>query len=84
MGRFQSPYTSHDFTTSDDIKIIKMEGKLGIVSYAVFWKLIEKLGIANDYELEYDLKVLSHMTRVKQRRFSKKNYRLIKFLYGHK
>ena len=49
MVKFQSPYTSHDFTTSDDIKIIKMEGRLGVVSYAIYWKLIEKLGIANNY-----------------------------------
>jgi hypothetical protein len=68
MARFRVPYTSHDFTSSEDIRILQMEGKLGIISYAIYWKLIEKLGLANNYELIYDIDTIAYMIRCKSKK----------------
>lgn len=50
MGR-DVYYFSHDVNASNDPKIIVMKELCGIISYAWWWILIEKLAAADDYKL---------------------------------
>ena len=51
MAKNQSYYFSHDINASDDPKIAAMISELGMISYAWWWVLIEKLAAADDYKL---------------------------------
>lgn len=51
MAKNQSYYFSHDINASDDPKIAAMISELGMISYAWWWILIEKLAAADDYKL---------------------------------
>ena len=46
-------YFSHDVNASNDPKIVAMESQFGVVSYAWWWKLIEKLASSEDYRLPF-------------------------------
>lgn len=46
-------YFSHDVNASTDPKIVAMESELGVISYAWWWKLIEKLASSEDYRLPF-------------------------------
>ena len=46
-------YFSHDVNASNDPKIVAMESQFGIISYAWWWKLIEKLASSDDYKLPF-------------------------------
>ena len=46
-------YFSHDVNASNDPKIVAMESEFGVVSYAWWWKLIEKLASSEDYRLPF-------------------------------
>ena len=46
-------YFSHDVNASNDPKIVAMESEFGIISYAWWWKLIEKLASSEDYRLPF-------------------------------
>lgn len=51
MAKNQSYYFSHDINASNDPKIAAMTSELGMISYAWWWILIEKLAAADDYKL---------------------------------
>lgn len=51
MAKNQSYYFSHDINANDDPKITAMISELGMISYAWWWILIEKLAAADDYKL---------------------------------
>lgn len=51
MAKNQSYYFSHDINASDDPKIAAMISELGMISYAWWWILVEKLASADDYKL---------------------------------
>ena len=51
MAKNQSYYFSHDINASDDPKIAAMISELGMISYAWWWILVEKLAAADDYKL---------------------------------
>lgn len=51
MAKNQSYYFSHDINASNDPKIVAMISELGMISYAWWWILIEKLAAADDYKL---------------------------------
>ena len=51
MAKNKSYYFSHDINASDDPKIAAMISELGMISYAWWWVLIEKLAAADDYKL---------------------------------
>ena len=55
--KFENHWFKHDFTASSDNKIIKLESKLGLKGYAVFWKLLEQIYL-NEGSLEYNLEEL--------------------------
>ena len=46
-------YFSHDVNASNDPKIVAMESEFGGISYAWWWKLIEKLASSEDYRLPF-------------------------------
>lgn len=46
-------YFSHDVNASTDPKIVAMESEFGVISYAWWWKLIEKLASSEDYRLPF-------------------------------
>ena len=46
-------YFSHDVNASNDPKIVAMESQFGVISYAWWWKLIEKLASSDDYRLPF-------------------------------
>lgn len=46
-------YFSHDVNASTDPKIVAMESEFGVISYAWWWKLIEKLASSEDYKLPF-------------------------------
>ena len=46
-------YFSHDVNASNDSKIVAMESEFGVISYAWWWKLIEKLASSEDYRLPF-------------------------------
>lgn len=46
-------YFSHDVNASNDPKIVAMESDFGVISYAWWWKLIEKLASSEDYRLPF-------------------------------
>ena len=46
-------YFSHDVNASNDPKIVAMESEFGAISYAWWWKLIEKLASSEDYRLPF-------------------------------
>ena len=46
-------YFSHDVNASNDPKIVAMESEFGVISYAWWWKLIEKLASSDDYKLPF-------------------------------
>ena len=46
-------YFSHDVNASNDPKIVAMESEFGVISYAWWWKLIEKLASSKDYRLPF-------------------------------
>ena len=46
-------YFSHDVNASNDPKIVAMEAEFGVISYAWWWKLIEKLASSEDYRLPF-------------------------------
>lgn len=52
MAKNQSYYFSHDINASNDPKIAAMISELGMISYAWWWILIEKLAAADDYKLQ--------------------------------
>ena len=51
MAKNQSYYFSHDINASNDPKIAAMISELGMISYAWWLILIEKLAAADDYKL---------------------------------
>ena len=51
MAKNQSYYFSHDINASNDPKIAAMISELGMISYAWWGILIEKLAAADDYKL---------------------------------
>ena len=55
--KFENHWFKHDFTASSDNKIIKLESRLGLKGYAVFWKLLEQIYL-NEGCLEYNLEEL--------------------------
>ena len=46
-------YFSHDVNASNEPKIVAMESQFGVISYAWWWKLIEKLASSDDYKLPF-------------------------------
>lgn len=57
-------YFSHDFHARNDAKIQRMIMQLGIVSYGVYWVLVEKLYENNGMLLLIDIDVVSFELRV--------------------
>lgn len=53
MAKDQSYYFSHDVTASSDPKIVAMISEYGMIAYAWWWKLIEKLASSDDYRLPF-------------------------------
>lgn len=51
MAKDKQYYFSHDVNASSDPKIIAMEMEFGVISYAWWWKIIEKLAVSEDYKL---------------------------------
>ena len=51
MAKDQSYYFSHDVTASSDPKIVAMISEYGMIAYAWWWIIIEKLASYEDYKL---------------------------------
>ena len=59
MSKVIKHWFKHDFYTSNNNKIVKLDYKYPIVGYGIFFKLVEQL-YQNDGLIEYDLDFLSH------------------------
>ncbi len=68
--KFENHWFKHDFTASSDNKIIKLESKLGLKGYAVFWKLLEQIYL-NEGRLEYNLEELLFTFRLENNESNK-------------
>lgn len=53
MAKDQQYYFSHDVNASSDPKIVAMEMEFGVVAYAWWWKIIERLAIQDGYKLPF-------------------------------
>ena len=51
MAKDQSYYFSHDVTASSDPKIVAMISEYGMIAYAWWWVILEKLASYEDYKL---------------------------------
>ena len=51
MAKDQSYYFSHDVTASSDPKIVAMISEYGMIAYAWWWIILEKLASYKDYKL---------------------------------
>ena len=51
MAKDQSYYFSHDVTVSSDPKIVAMISEYGMIAYAWWWIILEKLASYEDYKL---------------------------------
>ena len=51
MAKNQSYYFSHDVTASSDPKIVAMISEYGMIAYAWWWIILEKLASYEDYKL---------------------------------
>ena len=51
MAKDQSYYFSHDVTASSDPKIVAMISEYGMIAYAWWWIILEKLASYEDYKL---------------------------------
>lgn len=51
MAKDQSYYFSHDVTASNDPKIVAMISEYGMIAYAWWWIILEKLASYEDYKL---------------------------------
>lgn len=68
--KFENHWFKHDFTASSDNKIIKLESRLGLKGYAVFWKLLEQIYL-NEGCLEYNLEELLFTFRLENNESNK-------------
>ena len=59
MSKVIKHWFKHDFYTSNNNKIVKLDYKYPVVGYGVYFKIIEML-YQNDGLVEYDLDFLSH------------------------
>ena len=59
MSKVIKHWFKHDFYTSNNKKIVRLDYKYPVVGYGVYFKIIEML-YQNDGLLEYDLDFLSH------------------------
>lgn len=74
MAKSTAEYFSHDTDASLDEKIIYLESLFGDSGYAWFFKMLETLGRANDFEIEWsELKcgVLARKFNTTQQEFNK-------------
>lgn len=74
MAKSNAEYFSHDTDASLDEKIIYLESLFGDSGYAWFFKMLETLGRANDFEIEWsELKcgVLARKFNTTQHEFNK-------------
>lgn len=74
MAKSNAEYFSHDTDASLDEKIIYLESLFGDSGYAWFFKMLETLGRANDFEIEWsELKcgVLARKFNTTQQEFNK-------------
>ena len=55
MAKDQSYYFSHDVTASSDPKIVAMISEYGMIAYAWWWIILEKLASYEDYKLPKDI-----------------------------
>ena len=53
MAKNQQYFFSHDVNASNDPKIVAMISQYGVIAYAWWWLLIEKLAAADDYKLPF-------------------------------
>ena len=61
-----SNYFPHDCRTSRDYRIVKLEDELGLVGYAIYFKILEIMCEQNTYFLEKNYKVLSKLLNKNQ------------------
>ena len=59
MSKVIKHWFKHDFYTSNNNKIVRLDYKYPVVGYGVYFKIIEML-YQNDGLLEYDLDFISH------------------------
>ena len=59
MSKVIKHWFKHDFYSSNNNKIVKLDYKYPVVGYGVYFKIIEML-YQNDGLVEYDLDFLSH------------------------
>ncbi len=59
MSKVKKHWFKHDFYTSNDRKMQRLDFKFPVVGYGIFFKVIEIL-YQNDGKLEYDLDFISH------------------------
>jgi hypothetical protein len=52
--RQNADYFFHDADASNDEKILYLESKFGLTGYAVYFKLLEKMTRANNFELDWN------------------------------
>ena len=69
-AKFENHWFKHDFTASSDNKIIKLESRLGLKGYGVFWKLLEQIYL-NKGCLEYNLEELLFTFRLENNESNK-------------
>ena len=59
MSKVKKHWFKHDFYTSNDQKMQKLDFKYPVIGYGIFFKVIELL-YQNDGKMEYDLDFISY------------------------
>ena len=63
MGKLENHWFKHDINASNDAKIQKLEFRLGLEGYAIFFKIVEVLMQNNGY-IENDLNMLAYQLKI--------------------
>lgn len=77
-------YFKHDSNARNDLKLAKIQKKYGILGYGIYFCIIEMLCSSNNYEVKYDLELISYLLKedVKIIEDIVKNYNLFKIKNG--
>lgn len=59
MTKIKKHWFKHDFFSSNDSKVQKLDFKYPVVGYGIFFKLLEML-YQDDGEIDYDLDFIAH------------------------
>lgn len=66
MSKLRSYYFRHDCNASEDDKIVRLLMKRGDAGYGLYWRIIETLSRADNYQMDCAYDEIAYMLRVKE------------------